>query len=210
MSENIFDIYDLSNTITDLVLQNQGTDRETLLVKITACLQRTIDTRLVPANFQQYQSKKKRENWIKTIQMAEFESMFWRQVVKELSGDNMQPYYNRISTLLQLKGFRKPPPPGSQITCFYCEREMDAAKFGGELGIHNTKDHVIPKSKFGKSDYKNLVSACNECNLLKSDLVIRQFIKKVQHMQEFNIAHEGIPIDRYPIIIKNAQLLLSI
>lgn len=35
-----------------------------------------------------------------------------------------------------------------------------------------TLDHVIPRSKGGKDTWKNLVTACQECNQLKADNII--------------------------------------
>ncbi|MGQ9736151.1 MAG: HNH endonuclease [Thermaceae bacterium] len=46
-----------------------------------------------------------------------------------------------------------------RYTCQYCGRQ------GGEL----TVDHVLPKSRGGKSTWENLVTACRSCNLKKGD-----------------------------------------
>ena len=45
------------------------------------------------------------------------------------------------------------------FTCVYCGCEP------GKLTI----DHVLPKSKGGKSTFENTVAACKECNLSKED-----------------------------------------
>ncbi len=37
-----------------------------------------------------------------------------------------------------------------------------------------TIDHVIPKSKGGKTSWTNLVTACNRCNVLKGDKTLEQ------------------------------------
>ena len=37
-----------------------------------------------------------------------------------------------------------------------------------------TVDHVIPKSKGGKTSWTNLVTACNRCNVLKGDKTLEQ------------------------------------
>ncbi|MDM7325247.1 MAG: HNH endonuclease [Thermus sp.] len=46
-----------------------------------------------------------------------------------------------------------------RYTCQYCGRR------GGEL----TVDHVLPKSRGGRSTWENLVAACRSCNLKKGD-----------------------------------------
>ena len=46
-----------------------------------------------------------------------------------------------------------------RYTCQYCGRQ------GGEL----TVDHVLPRSRGGKSTWENLVAACRACNLKKGD-----------------------------------------
>lgn len=46
-------------------------------------------------------------------------------------------------------------------TCQYCHAALVASKL--------TLDHVIPKSRHGKSTWENLVSACYYCNNKKSD-----------------------------------------
>ena len=46
-----------------------------------------------------------------------------------------------------------------RYTCQYCGQK------GGEL----TVDHVLPKSRGGKSTWDNLVAACRSCNLRKGD-----------------------------------------
>ena len=43
-------------------------------------------------------------------------------------------------------------------TCLYCNSKKDL-----------TLDHVIPKSKGGKTTWTNLVTACQDCNSRKSD-----------------------------------------
>ncbi len=55
-------------------------------------------------------------------------------------------------------------------TCYYC----------GSKG--NTIDHVIPRSKGGKTTFNNLVCACEQCNTEKGDFRLDYFlsIKKIK------------------------------
>lgn len=49
-------------------------------------------------------------------------------------------------------------------TCYYC----------GSKG--NTIDHVIPRSKGGKTTFNNLVCACEQCNTEKGDFDLNKFL----------------------------------
>ena len=42
-----------------------------------------------------------------------------------------------------------------------------------------TLDHVIPKSKGGKTKWENVVAACSKCNLKKSDLLLSEVNMKL-------------------------------
>lgn len=48
-----------------------------------------------------------------------------------------------------------------QFTCRYCGRQAD------QVALHI--DHIIPVAKGGTNDEQNLITACVECNLGKSD-----------------------------------------
>jgi 5-methylcytosine-specific restriction endonuclease McrA len=45
-----------------------------------------------------------------------------------------------------------------KYTCQYCGSEKDL-----------TLDHVVPKSKGGKTSWKNLITACHRCNTIKGN-----------------------------------------
>ena len=45
--------------------------------------------------------------------------------------------------------------------CFYCLRRTPANV--------QCLDHVVPRSRFGRNSYRNLVACCMECNFRKSD-----------------------------------------
>lgn len=48
-----------------------------------------------------------------------------------------------------------------QGKCQYCSKEVSIHKF--------TVDHVLPKSKNGKTNWRNVVVSCNTCNSKKRD-----------------------------------------
>ena len=53
--------------------------------------------------------------------------------------------------------------------CFYCLRRTPA----------NVRclDHVVPRVRFGRNSYRNLVSCCIECNTRKNDRPARDFLR---------------------------------
>jgi hypothetical protein len=53
--------------------------------------------------------------------------------------------------------------------CFYCLRRAPA----------NVRclDHVVPRVRFGRNSYRNLVSCCIECNTLKGDRPVPDFLR---------------------------------
>lgn len=52
------------------------------------------------------------------------------------------------------------------FTCVYCGRSVKEDK----VKLH--VDHIIPRSKGGKDVFSNLATACEECNLGKSDVLL--------------------------------------
>jgi 5-methylcytosine-specific restriction endonuclease McrA len=56
-----------------------------------------------------------------------------------------------------------------RFTCQYCGKKAEAT----ELQI----DHIYPKSKGGKGNPENYITACKECNIGKSDVLLEEFIK---------------------------------
>jgi 5-methylcytosine-specific restriction endonuclease McrA len=208
--ENIpaFNLHELSRTIADVVVQLPAVDKETIVPKIVSCLQRYFDlTKLVPQNYNKYIGKKKRDKWVRQLQIQDVELKFWKDILKRMNPNiNIQQYYDELNTLLDQQGFRSATT--SQIICFYCERKVDAGKFGGDMGVYITQDHIIPKSKFGKTHDGNLINACNECNFLKADRTIKQFITNLENMITNKTVYMNMPLELYPIILKNANKLL--
>lgn len=203
-----FDTYEFSVLIADTILKEASTNRVTLLSKIEAIVNHMIDQKMVPRNYNTYVTKRKKAKWIAAILKGECELRFWKQAVIGLDPNNIQNYYDGLKKNLEESGFGDSARIGNGITCFYCERELDAAQFGGEIGIHCTMDHVIPKSKFGRSNFENLVNACNECNQLKAALSVTQFIRKLELMERKNISYKTMSQNQYQVMIKNANKLL--
>src|SRR4029077_5101282 len=58
--------------------------------------------------------------------------------------------------------------------CFYCLRRTSA----------NVKclDHVVPRVRFGRNSYRNLVSCCLECNSRKGDPPARDFLRTLYRL----------------------------
>jgi 5-methylcytosine-specific restriction endonuclease McrA len=54
-------------------------------------------------------------------------------------------------------------------TCFYCLRRTPANV--------QCLDHVVPRARFGRNSYRNLVSCCIECNTRKGDRPARDFLR---------------------------------
>ncbi len=57
------------------------------------------------------------------------------------------------------------------FTCQYCGRTAQDS-------VRLVADHIIPRSKGGKDNLNNLITACEECNLGKSDVVLKKHQEK--------------------------------
>lgn len=53
--------------------------------------------------------------------------------------------------------------------CFYCLRQTPARR--------HCLDHVVPRARFGRNSYRNLVSSCLECNTRKGDHPAPDFLR---------------------------------
>src|SRR5229473_2418339 len=53
--------------------------------------------------------------------------------------------------------------------CFYCLRRTPAHV--------QCLDHVVPRARFGRNSYRNLVSCCLECNTRKGDRPVPDFLR---------------------------------
>ena len=98
----------------------------------------------------------------------------------------IRPHENGASMAVDAAG--EPPAPALETTdflktwalrkaihdrergaCFYCLRRTPA----------NVKclDHVVPRARFGRNSYRNLVSCCIECNTHKGDRPAPDFLR---------------------------------
>lgn len=58
-------------------------------------------------------------------------------------------------------------------TCLYCDTKFSS--------IDLTIDHIIPRSKGGRTTWKNVATACLSCNSKKSDLTLKKAGMKLKH-----------------------------
>ena len=70
-------------------------------------------------------------------------------------------------------------PPFTRFNLFL--RDDFSCQYCGDIFTSNdlTFDHVIPKSKGGKTKWENVVAACSKCNLKKSDLLLSEVNMKL-------------------------------
>jgi len=207
MSDAEFNIKELAEAIV-AALPTDAVCSSLTARRIMSVLQKQFDNGVVPQNLNRYVSKKKKEAWKSHIEKIEFEVNFWKRIVVEVFPESMSELYARLDSALIESGLKKGIMKERLITCFYCERIMDAANFGGEIGIYATRDHVIPRSKGGPTTHVNLVNACNACNFLKANLSIPGFIVLLNKLINQSKAPKDIPLELLPIIAKNAYRLL--
>ena len=71
--------------------------------------------------------------------------------------------------------------------CFYCGK----SSYGDDAELH--VDHIHPRSLGGKNIASNLVTACKECNLTKTDMVLRGECEMLEEVQKRNTRAEIKP-----------------
>ena len=64
--------------------------------------------------------------------------------------------------------------------CFYCLRRTAANM--------RSLDHVVPRVRFGRNSYRNLVSCCLECNTRKGDRAARDFLRTLYRLGRLTAA----------------------
>ncbi len=93
--------------VTD-ILKETFFRKETLLPKVKAWLKHAIDLKNTPKNYNAYESPSKAAIRLRTIEQKNAEIIFWRDIVKELDGRNMQTHYDNQEKMLKEKGFKTP------------------------------------------------------------------------------------------------------
>jgi len=70
---------------------------------------------------------------------------------------------------LKTWALRKTIHDRERAACFYCLRRTP--------GHVQCLDHVVPRARFGRNSYRNLVSCCMECNFRKGDHPAPDFLR---------------------------------
>ena len=65
-----------------------------------------------------------------------------------------------------------------QYTCLYCGESFEPSNL--------TLDHVLPKSRGGRSTWENLVTSCKRCNVRKRDRTPKEAGMKLQNRKKLN------------------------
>jgi len=65
-------------------------------------------------------------------------------------------------------------------TCFYCLRHTPVSV--------QRLDHVVPRVRFGRNSYRNLVSCCIDCNTRKGDRPARDFLRTLYRQERLKPA----------------------
>src|SRR5690349_18192250 len=87
-----------------------------------------------------------------------------------------EPPAARLETtdFLRTWALRKAIHDRERGACFYCLRRTAA-------NVH-CLDHVVPRVRFGRNSYRNLVSCCLECNTRKGDRPVRDFLRTLYRL----------------------------
>lgn len=93
--------------------------------------------------------------------------------------------------------------------CFYCERIFGIAPYGHDRALVATKDHIVPRSKGGRSIKENYVPCCTACNSYKGNWLLEDWIPKVQRRINKELGYGGITFERLHLVVKNATVLLD-
>lgn len=76
----------------------------------------------------------------------------------------------------------------SEGRCVYCGRFIPFDEM--------TIDHIVPLSKGGTNYEKNLQCCCKECNLMKQDLLERDFYRKMKEILRHQVKQKIRKIKR--------------
>jgi 5-methylcytosine-specific restriction endonuclease McrA len=84
------------------------------------------------------------------------------------------------SDFLQTRALRQSIHARERSLCFYCLRRLTPSQ--------KCLDHVVPRVRFGRNSYRNLVSSCVECNSQKSERPARDFLRGLYREQRLTTA----------------------
>ncbi len=79
----------------------------------------------------------------------------------------------RIPSVVVLKDYVKPQKRVAFTRFNLFLRDEFCCQYCGAKG-EMTFDHVVPRSKGGRTTWRNVVAACGRCNLRKGDLTVKQ------------------------------------
>jgi 5-methylcytosine-specific restriction endonuclease McrA len=91
------------------------------------------------------------------------------QVAGETPGATLE-----ATDFLRTWALRKTIHDRERGACFYCLRRIPANV--------QCLDHVVPRVRFGRNSYRNLVSCCIECNTRKNDRSAPDFLRALYRM----------------------------
>ncbi|WP_143962274.1 HNH endonuclease [Litoribacter populi] len=76
--------------------------------------------------------------------------------------------------VIRLREYKNVPYRGVMLSRHNLfRRDRNECQYCGS-SKHLTIDHVVPRSKGGKTEWKNLVTACHRCNTQKGDRTVEQ------------------------------------
>jgi hypothetical protein len=92
------------------------------------------------------------------------------------TGATGEPPASMLETtdFLRTLALRKAVHDRERGACFYCLRRTPA-------NVH-CLDHVVPRVRFGRNSYRNLVSCCIECNTRKGDRPAPDFLRTLYRL----------------------------
>lgn len=76
----------------------------------------------------------------------------------------------------------------TDFKCFYCNEKIKTKTWHLE--------HLVPISKGGLNDYKNIAASCKECNLMKGAIDMKTFIKKCYKIIKHDSLMKGIVLKK--------------
>jgi len=113
-------------------------------------------------------------SWQETIKAVFLERV---QVVQEYDQVVRSPSWEmRLPSVISLKRYApmERSPAFTRFNVFLRDR-FHCQYCGGDFATNElTFDHVIPKSRGGRTSWTNVVTACSPCNLLKGNHLLRE------------------------------------